>query len=65
MDTMWSCMGRLNERLHVNRAFLTMVALDADGRPTRVPMLALETDEERADFEAGKKRKEMRRRSRQ
>ena len=42
-----------------------MVALDADGRPTRVPMLALETDEERADFEAGKKRKEMRRRSRQ
>ena len=40
-------------------------ALDADGRPTRVPMLALETDEERADFEAGKKRKEMRRRSRQ
>lgn len=65
VDTYVERMGRLNERLHVNRAFLTMVALDADGRPTRVPMLALETDEERADFEAGKKRKEMRRRSRQ
>ncbi len=52
-----------NERLHVNRAYLTMVALDRENRPAQVPMLELRTEEERADFEAGKQRREMRRHS--
>ena len=33
---------------HVASAFLTFVALDADGRPTPVPDLALKTEEDRA-----------------
>lgn len=45
----------------VNRAYLTMVALNALGRPTTVPMLELRTDEERQNFEAGKLRREERR----
>lgn len=50
-----------NERLHVNRAYLTMVALDKENRPAQAPLLELRTEEERADFEAGKRRREMRR----
>ena len=38
---------RTGERRHTNTAYLTMVALDDDGRPTRVPALDCETDEER------------------
>lgn len=33
---------------HVASAFLTFVALDAEGRPTPVPALTLKTDEDRA-----------------
>ena len=44
----------------VNRAYLTMVALDQDKRPVAVPQLELLTDEERADFAAGKARREAR-----
>ena len=40
----------------VNEAYLTMVALGADGKPTEVPRLALQTDAERADYEAGSRR---------
>src|SRR5215218_2685799 len=32
---------------HTNTAYLTMVALDGDGRPTEVPPLLAETDDER------------------
>ncbi|MDD3337151.1 MAG: acyl-CoA thioesterase [Eubacteriales bacterium] len=46
----------------VNRAFVTMVALDGDGKPTLVPMLALQNDQERENFEAGKRRREERKR---
>lgn len=53
-----------NERIHVNRAFLTMVAVDSERKPHIVPMLELLTDEERADFEAGRKRREARSRAR-
>lgn len=45
-------------RAHVNRAYLTMVALDTQQNPTPVPALALETDEERADYTAGKARRD-------
>jgi acyl-CoA hydrolase len=35
------------ENVHTNTAYLTMVALDDDGRPTEVPPVAAETPEER------------------
>ena len=44
------------ERTLINRAYLTMVALDNDDRPIRVPRLALETEEERLDWEKAEKR---------
>ena len=45
----------------INRAYLVMVALDTEGKPTQVPQLELVTDEEKAEYEAAKRRKEMRR----
>jgi acyl-CoA hydrolase len=44
----------------VNRAYLVLVALDDDGMPTEVPRLVLETESERAEWEAGKKRHTLR-----
>ena len=38
-----------------------MVAVDENGRPTQVPELILETEMERAQWEAGKRRQENRR----
>ena len=45
-------------RTHVNRAFVTMVALGADKKPAAVPALSLETNEEKADWEAARARRE-------
>ena len=44
----------------VNRAYFTLVALDSHERPTPVPRLVPETDEERAEWEAGTRRTELR-----
>lgn len=44
----------------VNRAYLVMVALDENEQPTKVPRLILETEAERAEWEAGKRRKQLR-----
>lgn len=44
----------------VNRAYLVMVALDDQGIPTQVPDLILETESERAEWESGKKRHDLR-----
>lgn len=44
----------------INRAYFTMVALDENDRPKRVPRLILETESERAEWEAGQKRRDMR-----
>lgn len=49
----------------VGEAFVTMVAIDRDGRPTAVPELRLVSEEERARFEEGRRRTEQRRASRQ
>src|SRR3954449_10394822 len=38
---------RTGERRHTNSAYLTMVAVDENGRPTDVPQLISETDEQR------------------
>jgi acyl-CoA hydrolase len=48
----------------VAEAFVTMVAVDDDGRPIPVPPLILETVEERLRFEEGRRRMEERRRTR-
>jgi acyl-CoA hydrolase len=41
-------------------AFLTFVALDEDGKPTKVPGIVPETEEEKKLFETGKDRAEKR-----
>ena len=44
----------------VNRAYLVMVALDENEKPTEVPRLILETEAERAEWEAGLRRYQLR-----
>lgn len=46
---------------HTASAYLTFVALDADGRPTLIPELIAETDEERRRFSDAEKRYRVRR----
>lgn len=49
----------------INRAYLTEVCVDNDGRPVPVPYgLKLETDEEKAEYEDTKRRIAMRRQRR-
>ncbi|RDU64026.1 acyl-CoA thioesterase [Helicobacter didelphidarum] len=48
---------------HCNSSYFTMVALDEDGRPTKVPQLVPITDEEKRRFEAGKLRREASKRN--
>jgi len=47
-------------RTLVNRAYLVLVAIDREGRPSPVPRLVLETDEERREWEAGERRHALR-----
>lgn len=47
-------------RRPINRAFFTMVALDENDKPTTVPRLILETEEQRAEWQAAEKRRQMR-----
>lgn len=47
-------------RKPINRAYVTLVAMDENDRPTPVPRLILETEAERAEWEAGEKRRQMR-----
>ncbi len=49
---------------HTNSAYLVFVALDENGRPSPVPEIEIENDEDRAKYEAGKKRQENRLRER-
>jgi acyl-CoA hydrolase len=44
----------------VNRAYLVLVALGKDGNPTEVPQLIHETESERAEWDAGKRRYDLR-----
>ena len=44
----------------VNRAYLVMVAIGDDGRPTPVPRLIIETEEQRVEWEAGSRRSALR-----
>ena len=47
-------------RTKVNRAYLVMVALDENEKPTAVPGLVLETEEDHAEWEAGEVRDALR-----
>lgn len=44
------------KRKIINVAYVVMVAIDEDGKPQEVPGLFLETEEEKTDWEAGRKR---------
>jgi acyl-CoA hydrolase len=48
------------ECTHTNTAYLVYVALDSEGRPTRVRPLILETDEERRRWAEAEKRQQDR-----
>jgi acyl-CoA hydrolase len=48
------------ERTHTNTAYLVYVGLDDDGRPTPIPALIAESDEERQRMEQAKKRQAYR-----
>ncbi|MFC1574791.1 acyl-CoA thioesterase [Gemmatimonadota bacterium] len=48
------------EKRHTNTCFLTFVAIDGDHRPTPVPPLKLETEEDRKRFREGQRRREVR-----
>lgn len=48
------------ERVLINRAYFTMVALDGSDRPVEVPGLELTTDEERQEWERAKQRRGIR-----
>lgn len=47
-------------RKTVNTAYFTMVALDEQEKPVRVPRLKVETAEEKADWEQAMRRREQR-----
>ncbi len=49
-----------DERKLVNTAYLVLVALDENGKPTRVPELICDTPAEKAEWEAGRKRRALR-----
>lgn len=51
-------------RKQVNRAYLVLVALDEQDKPVPVPGLMPKTDEEKAEWEAGVRRHELRRQRR-
>jgi len=51
------------ERRHTNTAHVIFVAIDAGGKPTRVPRLVAETPEERARYEAARRHRESVKRS--
>ena len=51
-------------RQHINKAYIDMVAINDDGQAIEVPALELETEEQRAEYEAAIKRKEMRKQRR-
>ena len=52
------------EKSLINSAHLVMVALDEDENPIPVPGLILETDEEKAEWDAAVKRHELRKQRR-
>lgn len=54
------CENIIGERRPINRAYFTMVALDEYDRPVEVPGIVVETEAQKAEWENGKKRREVR-----
>ena len=52
-------------RQMINRAYIDMVCIDSDGHPKEVPELRLATEEQKQEYEAALKRKQMRKQRRQ
>ena len=52
------------ERFHTSSAYLTFVALDENGKPTKIPDLIPETDVEKRRYEAAIIRREIRMKAR-
>ena len=50
------------ERELINRAYLTMVGLDENDKPCRLPRLILETEEDRMEWQRAQTRREIRQR---
>ena len=48
----------------INRAYIDMVAIDCKGRPKEVPGLLIETQEQRTEWDAAQKRRQMRKQRR-
>jgi acyl-CoA hydrolase len=48
------------EQIHTNTAYLVYVALDDEGRPTLVPSLKAETEEDKQKLKQGQERQERR-----
>lgn len=48
------------ERRPINRAYVTLVALDENDTPKQVPGLLIESETEMAEWEGAKKRRQMR-----
>ena len=44
---------------HTNTCFITMVALDEDGKPVQVPEIALKTEDSQRRYKAAKRRKKL------
>ena len=54
-----------SSREMINRAYIDMVCINCKGEPMEVPDLAIETPEQQQEYEAAKKRKQMRKQRRQ
>lgn len=52
------------QRELINRAYIDMVAIDCKGQPKEVPALLIETESQRAEYEAAQKRRAMRKQRR-
>lgn len=48
------------KRYPINRAYFTMVAMDENDKPKPAPGLIVETESQKAEWEAAEKRREMR-----
>jgi acyl-CoA hydrolase len=53
------------KREMINRAYIDMVCINCKGEPTEVPDLLLENEEQKQEYEAAKKRKQIRKQRRQ
>jgi len=62
VDTFTEGAGLIREL--ANRAYLTFVSIDENGRPKRAPRLEIQTEAERLEWEDGVKRDELRRQRR-